>query len=635
MSSKLYTRSWIAPEIYWQHLNDICVIETTGNDVSLLEFIATGHIQVARLQCVQADIIARIHESSSPLRSQLIKLNCTKAKLAADAIEPLTYHFHGALYLPDSSTFAILASILPPTRKELAWHSAQSQQAVAELWNEYKNQLCNYRRRTEQSRDDHDSFSRNLTCDEKTRDLLLTMNGYGDTNNYPPNPPSLDDLHSLLANGVLVPLKVKRGGVNQNTVLKSLEKSCLEPPRDGKHEAVLCRQDKTLFAALVTWQPRTSSASYPEIRCTVQKLLPRAITCPRREDVCSPVFDYREINEIKHVEGLDQIVENTIEQSTEIWLQFNDIAERAGTARNSLKEHGFEAFGWYQPYHVWSETMWGIYIPAEKIDNLACALHEDLRAVGEHSHALAMILALQLVYQHEFFHARVEACLSWLELTNLSPRHLRYQHNVYQTARMTDYWLEEALANWTSFAWLGKELPRLVRMGLARKQETVERVVKANLDMSPPGYNQWKRGEKQEAWRMFASELVSGKLAKSITNKILPLESMLADQLPFDMKTDDIPVRIIGGGVLVDSLLSSPANFAVPARREIERALKYFGYCIDRGRGKGSHELWTGSDNRSFPVPIRDPLSRGVFNSFLHHFDLDKSTYVLDIRPLL
>jgi hypothetical protein len=334
-----------------------------------------------------------------------------------------------------------------------------------------------------------------------------------------------------------------------------------------------------------------------------------------------------------NVENISHINDTDISRLRDLKIHNNDFPERVKNGESILKEHGFEAVGWYQSYHMWNEDTWGIYLHAEKLEDMACMLYDDLSNAGEHSQGLAVLLAVNLIYQHEFFHARVDACLSWLELTSRQPKHLKYVSNVYKALKGTDALLEEALANWFAMTWLNKQLSQLKAQGLVRDIETVKHVVSAVMDLSPPGYRNWRIGDKVEAWRNFSTELSNAKPIRK--TKSLPIESMLTDPLPFEMLESDIPTRIVGKGIIADWLLSSPATFSTPTRREIEKALKYFGYQVDKARGKGSHEMWTGKDNHGFPIPRRDPVSRGVFKSFLDHFGLDKVKYVEQIRPQL
>jgi len=105
--------------------------------------------------------------------------------------------------------------------------------------------------------------------------------------------------------------------------------------------------------------------------------------------------------------------------------------------------------------------------------------------------------------------------------------------------------------------------------------------------------------------------------------------------LPYDFQHADIPLRFVGPGVIADRLLSHPATFNVPPRRELERALKHFRHSLDVSGGKGGHQKWTGPDQRAFILPTRDPVSPGVFKTFLHHVGIDKATYVRQVRPNL
>ncbi len=95
------------------------------------------------------------------------------------------------------------------------------------------------------------------------------------------------------------------------------------------------------------------------------------------------------------------------------------------------------------------------------------------------------------------------------------------------------------------------------------------------------------------------------------------------------------PLRFVGSGVLADRLQSQPATFNVPTRRELEKALKFSKHILDVAGGKGGHQKWTGPDQRAFILPTRDPVSVGVFKTFLQHLGIDKATYVREVRPNL
>jgi hypothetical protein len=79
------------------------------------------------------------------------------------------------------------------------------------------------------------------------------------------------------------------------------------------------------------------------------------------------------------------------------------------------------------------------------------------------------------------------------------------------------------------------------------------------------------------------------------------LEGLIRADDFFDLRLEDIPIYFVGRGVIVDAL------FSAPSRREIVRILQHFGYQLLKARGKGSHEVWEGPNNRAFTLPLSDP----------------------------
>jgi hypothetical protein len=79
------------------------------------------------------------------------------------------------------------------------------------------------------------------------------------------------------------------------------------------------------------------------------------------------------------------------------------------------------------------------------------------------------------------------------------------------------------------------------------------------------------------------------------------LEGLIRADDFFDLRLEDIPIYFVGRGVIVDAL------FSAPSRREIVRILQQFGYQLLKARGKGSHEVWEGPNNRAFTLPLSDP----------------------------
>jgi len=114
-----------------------------------------------------------------------------------------------------------------------------------------------------------------------------------------------------------------------------------------------------------------------------------------------------------------------------------------------------------------------------------------------------------------------------------------------------------------------------------------------------------------------------------------PTECLLSDAIPVDLEPADVPVYVYGVSATISAMMAQPSCFGVPSRRELRKALKHQGYSVLPSRGKGSHELWQHPDQRTFPVPQTDPVSRQVFGTFLDQCGLTKAEYVRAIRPSL
>ena len=198
-------------------------------------------------------------------------------------------------------------------------------------------------------------------------------------------------------------------------------------------------------------------------------------------------------------------------------FDFGNRRDRSARAREAMKARGFEAIAWYQSHHSYGEEWWGIYFDAEKLDDAVCSLSDDLRRAGfaRATDALAAKLVIGLVYEHELFHARVDAASTWLELTADQARFRRYNENAYRPTFETTDCLEEALANFWGWTWFKAEVELQHLYGALTDVEkaNLERVVEASLDLSPPGYDQWRRGHERDVWRVLATQVASGKVA--------------------------------------------------------------------------------------------------------------------------
>jgi hypothetical protein len=252
------------------------------------------------------------------------------------------------------------------------------------------------------------------------------------------------------------------------------------------------------------------------------------------------------------------------------------------------------------------------------------------------SHGSAAYLAFGLVYAHELFHARVEAAASWLEINALQPKYLRYQRRVYDALRETPDWLEEALANWSAWEWFKSDAVQAIMKTQTTNGRGLDWVVESSLDLSPPGYQEWRLGEERLTWNLFATQFSTGRPQRASSLGVgLPIGTIVTGPLPYDFQPTDIPLRFLGEGLIASLLQSHAATFNVPSRRELEKALKFLGHDLDVSGGKGGHQKWTGRDRRAFILPTRDPVSPGVFKTFLHHVGIDKATYVRQVRPNL
>jgi hypothetical protein len=454
-------------------------------------------------------------------------------------------------------------------------------------------------------------------------------------------PPPVLDLRPLVADfppGLLVTVSSDDPDFVERAAQRAIQQTPDErnpPPREGWYQAAVATANPKRLTALITWLPHRGLPPYPEVRAAAERRLPRAFLKPRQSGAQPPDIDGSVLAsgagdlpavpfDPSDLSGLDE---------DDFGFGFDSPRDTAQAAKERLREHGFEAVGWYQPHHAYCEDSWGIYLDSRQLDALACSIAEGLRANGLHQggNALAAKLALMLVYRHELFHAKVEAALTWLELQALQPKFLPYQAKVYTALKGTDGHMEEALANWAAWVWISLDgvVQQMAGRRTTDEREAVERTVKTHLDLSPPGYRRWAEGRKTETWRTLATQMAKGRPELSGPGIGLPIEPMLRENLPFDFnERRDVPCRFVGQGRIAAAVLSAPANLNVPRLREVRQVIqRHFGYDLVPGAGKGSHEKFRGVEGRMFTLPKRDPISMTVFKTFLSHFGLTKSDY--------
>jgi len=597
-------RSWIPASFAWTTAPDVFFIDVPISDPDIVEFISTGvrEISVHGTKVI-ALALAKIFGRET-LRGQMeeavwasAKLKPTDARIRAGAT--VVAYCYGVFTLPDGKTLCVVVGRSKPVAPD-TWISASLKAEADALLAEHRGKFAEF---------DKDPI---VTAERLLPSLPRAVK-------FPQ--PTSGDLERLA-----------------RAASAAIAASGWPPSRDSNYAGILPSAAGCRSQGLVSWTPHTGLPSYPEIRWAVQKRLPSALRKPRIGLMGKPKFDTgsQPLEESVQVHGFDPMSNDLMDALDDLQLDQSDFRNRVDDVRKDAKAQGFEAIAWFQPYHDWTEETWGIYFDARKLDDLALSFLDDFKSARVHgSHSLAALLAFGLTYAHELFHARVEAALSWAEINAQQPRHLRYKERVYRALRETPDWIEEALANWSAWDWFKAPGIQSLVTRMASNADGLERVVEWSLDLAPPGYQEWRLGHQTATWRTFSNQLSTAKPKINATSTGLPLESALTGPLPYDFQPADIPLRFVGPGVIVDRLQSHPATFNVPPRRELERALKHFRHSLDASGGKGGHQKWTGPDQRAFILPTRDPVSAGVFKTFLHHVGIDKATYVRQVRPKL
>ena len=640
-SRPLRLQSWIPPSFAWTTAPDVFCIDVPISDPDIVEFISTGVREISvHGTKVTALTLARMIGRET-LRGQMeeavwapAKLRPTGSRITAGT--KVVAHCHGVFLLPDCKTLCVVVGRSKPLAPD-TWISGSLKAEADALLAEHQAKVAEFDKNIELKKQANDALKERYKSDQN-------FGAWGDAM------VAIEELHHrpIVTVGPLLPSLPRAAKFTQPTsgdleklaraAVAAIATSGWPPSRDGNYAGILPGAAGRRSQGLVSWVPHIGLPSYPEVRWAVQKRLPAALRKPRIERMGKPKFDTgtQPVQDSVQVQGFDPVSNDLKDALDDLQLDQSDFRNRVDDVRKDAKGQGFEAIAWFQPYHVWTEETWGIYFDARKLDDLALSFLDDFKSARVHgSHSLAALLAFGLTYAHELFHARVEAALSWAEINAQQPRHLRYKERVYQALRETPDWLEEALANWAAWSWFKAPGIQSLVARMASNVEGLDRVVEASLDLAPPGYQEWRLGHQPATWRTFANQLSTGNAKITATSIGLPLESALTGPLPYDFQPADIPLRFVGPGVIADRLQSHPATFNVPPRRELERALKHFRHSLDTSGGKGGHQKWTGPDQRAFILPTRDPVSTGVFKTFLHHVGIDKATYVRQVRPNL
>lgn len=640
-SRLLRLQSWIPPSFAWTTVPDVFFIHVPLNDPDIVEFISTGVREVTVSSTRKFALVVAAAIGRETLRGQLEEAVWSPARLKPTgsrikAGTKVVAHCHGVFLLPDGKTLCVLVGRSKPVVPD-AWISPSLKASADALRLEHQAKVAEFKEGIRRKKQANEELKEHYQSDENFGAWGEAMVAIEELHHRPTV--TVEPLLPSIARTARFPQPTS-GDTEKlaRAAIAAVAASGWPPSRDGNYAGILPCAAGRRVQGLVTWVPQTGLPSYPEVRWAVQRRLPAALRKPRSEQMGKPKFDTgsQPVEDSVQIQGFDPTTNDLKDALDDLQLDQDDYRGRVDDVRKDVKGQGFEAIAWFQPYHVWTEETWGIYFDARKLDDLALSFLDDFKSARVHgSHSLAALLAFGLTYAHELFHARVEAALSWLEISVQQPRHLRYKDRVYQALRETPDWLEEALANWSAWDWFKAPGIQSLVTRMTSNAEGLDRVVEGSLDLAPPGYQEWRLGHQGATWRTFANQLSTANPKINATSIGLPLESALTGPLPYDLQPADIPLRFVGPGVIADRLQSHPATFNVPPRRELERALKHFRHSLDASGGKGGHQKWTGPDQRAFILPTRDPVSPGVFKTFLHHVGIDKATYVRQVRPNL
>lgn len=631
--------SWIPSQIAWQELPYSQFVRVPAQGHELLEFLLEGSrvIQTGGSREL-ALLVARMIGWDS-LTGQLQEYVATAVTPAISARKKLlpkeiAVYCLGAWRLQGDTDLLLLVALNEPAKTPFPLGLALANK-LKDLLTEHRRLVADWEAEKTAKEARH---REQCEANPEYKEALEKARIFGSAEDESRRPKvALGAIVSGFPCAALIDGSVPRGAsALQRATIQAVAESGFPPSRDGQYSCIIAGT-KTARRGIVTWNPHLGLPSYPEVRWAVQTILPRAMARPRSSYLGRPKIEMASAPEdaTTSVE-LPRESGEWAEVLGELSIDDTNFAKRVGQSRQDRSTEGFEAIAWFQPYHEWAEEYWGIYIDSQRLDDFALSIWADCRDRRcPISFALASMLAVGLIYAHEMFHARVEAAASWLELNAGSPRYRRYQSDVYRALAGTSGWLEEALANWSAWYWFDSPQTGELLSASGASPGVLGSVIENVLDLSPPGYQDWRLGHDRETWRRFAAQLASGKPVPHSKGIALPLESVFRDPLPYDLIPSDIPLWLVGPGKIADQLRSHPASFHVPSRREAVKVLRHFNHRHVPARGKGSHEQWIAPDQRGFPLPARDPLSREVFSSLLSHLGIDKKTYVRDIRPKL
>ena len=482
---------------------------------------------------------------------------------------------------------------------------------------------------------------RDLLIRASNRNYMFKWSFVTDSVPCEPPPFTLNDIRAAMPHGVLVPYDAERGAP-EDVAAAFLTTTGKRLARDNTYSVLGVADTKDGHAnrLLVCWEPHGDKTPYLHLRKAVEHHIPASLSQPRHNVSHPPVLPLQTANE-QVTSGFAPWEPSGVQapraelriRLPEELARNRDEVSRQTKAR--LAQYGVEAVGWYSPWHCYEEDAWGVYLHAQRLENLCFTAWLDAGRYENVPYELAASMVIRKVYDHEMFHARMEAAAAFIEMTTGAPKLLQYQTGVYRNHYGTSDCLEEALANHYAYRKLESYVPYLCKAYDRRAVYAVRNAIRDLMDLSALGYRDWRIGDHAGTWATLATQLCTGTPIGSPSGGVLPIDSLLNDALPVDFLPDDVPLYVYGKSATMSALMGQPACFGVPSRRELCRALKHQGYEVLPGRGKGSHELWAHPDQRAFPVPQTDPVSRTVFGAFLDQCGLTKAEYLRVVRPEL
>ncbi|MEK8024545.1 hypothetical protein [Pseudaquabacterium rugosum] len=599
---------WQAVAIVQEPSASLLAAVVSLSDPDLPFFIADGDLTVAEVgRGRHANALLTALEAQRPLIGQLTRLLLARRAFPADADEGLRIHCHSVALDATRTAVTVVASLDPG---DSAVPTALRNAAIVHV--------TRYRAEAAQA-----SARRAL---EQLDGSAAPCTGAADA---APVRPAFDitPLLDLIPPGFVVRLPKSSTASGIRTISKAILAApdpLHPPPRDGLYRALIVNTNASQRLAVVTWAPHRGLPPYGEVRAAAERRLPRAFLSPRQTGAPPPSLPpgacESAVSDASPFDPADPAWLDAFDDEVVFdWPQPQASAERVRALQG---QYGLEAIAWYQPHHAHAERAWGIYFDAANLDAFVCSLSLDLQREGfrRGSDALAARLGIGLIYEHALFHSQVEAALTWMELQAGHAKFMPYQTQVVMAVRGTDAWLEEALANFWAWSWISTESMMAMVTGVLTGEQhaALERIVQAALDRAPAGYRRWRDGRQRELWRTLATQAATGKPAMAAPGIGMPIEPILRGPLPFDFGPMDVPLRIVGTGKVAARLLTSPATFRLPARRDLHDVLtRHFGFTAVAGVGAGGTQHFVGPEGQTFPGPLQDPFSQTHFDALL------------------